>query len=39
MTHSNRMLPWLVGAAAVVAVLIALGAPLAAWLPFVFVLA
>ena len=39
MTHSNRMLPWLVGAAAVVAVLIAIGAPLAAWLPFVFVLA
>ena len=39
MTHSNRMVPWLVGAAAVAAVLIAAGAPLASLLPFAIVLA
>ena len=38
MTHSNRMVPWLVGAAAFVAVLIALGAPLASLLPFAILL-
>ena len=39
MTHSNRMVPWLVGAAALVALLIALGAPLASLVPFAIVLA
>ena len=39
MTHSNRMVPWLVGAAAVAAVLIAVGAPLASLLPFAIILA
>jgi len=39
MTHSNRMVPWLVAAAAVAALLIAFGAPLASLLPFAIVLA
>ena len=39
MTHMNRMTPWLVGAAAVAAILIAFGAPLASLLPFAIVLA
>ena len=39
MTHSNRMVPWLVGAAALAALLIAVGAPLASLLPFAIVLA
>lgn len=39
MTHANRMTPWLIGAAAVAAVLIAFGAPLASLLPFAIVLA
>ena len=39
MTHSNRMLPYLLGAAVVAALLIAFGAPLASLLPFAIVLA
>jgi DMSO reductase anchor subunit len=39
MTHSTRMFPYLLGGAAVAAVLIAVGAPLAALLPLAFVLA
>lgn len=39
MTHPNSTAPWLVGAAAVAAILIAVGAPLASLLPFAIVLA
>ena len=39
MTHTNRMTPWLIGAAAIAAILIAFGAPLASLLPFAIVLA
>lgn len=39
MTHSNRMLPYLLGAAVIAALLIAFGAPLASLLPFALVLA
>lgn len=39
MTHSSRYFPYLVGAAVVAAVLIAVGAPLASLLPFALVLA
>ena len=39
MMHSNRMVPWLVGAAALAALLIAFGAPLASLVPFAIVLA
>ena len=39
MTYSNRMTPWLIGVAAVAAILIAIGAPLVSLLPFVIVLA
>ena len=39
MMHSNRMVPWLVGAAIVAAVLIAVGAPLASLVPFAILLA
>jgi choline-glycine betaine transporter len=39
MTHSNRLVPWLVAAAAVAALLVAFGAPLASVLPFAIVLA
>ena len=39
MTHSNRMLPYLLGAAVIAAVLIAVGAPIASLLPFAVVLA
>ncbi len=38
MRHQNRMLPYLLGAAVVAAVLIAVGAPLTTLLPFAFVL-
>ena len=38
MTHYNRMLPYLAGAAAVAVVLAVLGVPLGALLPFAFVL-
>jgi hypothetical protein len=38
MGHCNRMLPWLLGAAALAAVLVAFGVPLASLLPFVFLL-
>jgi hypothetical protein len=38
MTHSNKMLTYLIGAAVVAAVLIALGAPLASVTPFAIVL-
>jgi choline-glycine betaine transporter len=38
MKHSNRMFPYLVAAAAVAAVLIAVGAPLASLAPFAIVL-
>ena len=37
--HQNRMFPYLIGAALVAAVLIAVGAPLASLLPFALVLA
>ncbi len=39
MMHSSRYFPYLVGAAAIAAVLIAVGAPLASLLPFAIVLA
>ena len=39
MSHSNRLLPYLFGAALLAAVLIAVGAPLASLLPFAVVLA
>ena len=39
MMHSNRMVPLLVGAAIVAAVLIAVGAPLASLVPFAILLA
>ena len=39
MMHTNRMIPWLVAAAAAAALLIAFGAPLASLLPFAIVLA
>ena len=39
MTHSSRYFPYLVGAAVVAAVLIAVGAPWASLLPFALVLA
>ena len=39
MTRTSRMTPWLVGAAAFAAILIAFGAPLASLLPFAIVLA
>ena len=39
MTHSSRYFPYLVGAAVVAAVLIAIGAPLASLLPFALLLA
>jgi hypothetical protein len=39
MMHSNRVVPWLVGAAALAALLIAFGAPLAPLLPFAVLLA
>ena len=39
MNHSNRMLPYLFGAAVVAAVLFAVGAPLASLLPLAIVLA
>ncbi len=39
MTHSNRMLPYLLGAATIAALLIAFGAPLASLLPFAILLA
>ncbi|HZQ87633.1 MAG TPA: DUF2933 domain-containing protein [Acidimicrobiales bacterium] len=39
MTHSSRYFPYLLGAAVVAAILIALGAPLAWLLPFAIVLA
>ena len=39
MMHSKRMFPFLIGAAAVAAVLIAFGAPLATVLPFAIFLA
>lgn len=39
MTHSNRMVPYMVGAATVAAVLVAFGVPFAAFLPFVILLA
>ena len=38
MTHSSRYFPYVVGAAVVAAVLIAVGAPLASLVPFAFVL-
>jgi len=38
MTHSNKMFPYLIGAAAVAAALIAFGAPLASLAPFAIVL-
>ena len=38
MRHSNRMLPYPLGAAVVAAVLVAVGAPLATLLPLAFVL-
>ncbi len=38
MMHTKRMFPYLVGAAAVAAILIALGVPLASFLPFAFIL-
>lgn len=38
MTHTNRMTPWLVGAAAIAAISIAFGTPLASLLPFAIVL-
>ncbi len=38
MRHSNRTLPYLLGAAVIAAVLIAFGAPFATSLPFAFVL-
>ena len=38
MRHQNRMLPYLLGAAGVAAVLIAVGAPLVTLLTFAFVL-
>lgn len=39
MTHTNRVAPWLLGSAALAAVLIAVGAPLSSLLPFAIVLA
>jgi hypothetical protein len=39
MAHSNRMLPYLLGVAAIAAVLMAVGAPFASLLPFAVVLA
>ena len=39
MMHSNRMVPYMVGAAAVAAVLVAFGVPFATFLPFVILLA
>ncbi len=38
MKHTNKMFPYLIGAAAVAAALIAFGAPLGALVPFAFVL-
>ena len=38
MKHSNKMFPYMIGAAAVAAVLIALGGPLASLAPFAIVL-
>ncbi len=38
MKHTNRMFPYMIGAAAVAAALIAFGAPLGALVPFAFVL-
>jgi hypothetical protein len=38
MNHKNKMLPYLIGAGAVAAALIAFGAPLGALVPFAFVL-
>ncbi len=38
MKHTNRMMPYLVAAAAVAALLVAFGAPLGALVPFAFVL-
>lgn len=39
MTRTNRMTPWLIGAAAIAAILMAFGAPLASLLPLAIVLA
>ena len=39
MTHTNRFVPYLIGAAALAVVLAALGFPLASLLPFAIVLA
>ena len=39
MTHSSRYFPYLIGAALVAAVLIAIGAPWGSLLPFAFLLA
>ncbi|MBK5331139.1 MAG: DUF2933 domain-containing protein [Ilumatobacteraceae bacterium] len=39
MMHSNRMFPYMIGAAALAAVVIAFGAPLATVLPFAIFLA
>ena len=39
MMHSNRMFPYMIGAAALAAVVIAFGAPLATVLPFTIFLA
>ncbi len=38
MKHSNRMIPYLIGAAAIAAALAALGAPIASLAPFAIVL-
>ncbi len=38
MNHSNRMIPYMIGAAAVTAALLAFGAPLASLAPFAVVL-